>query len=206
VGDPHQNKEKVMGAKYYKGVLDMSSGNRKLGYEGVLVFNMTPAIMCPSAKRGMCQLPKSSMCYARRDEQRRPSVREYRYRQMRQWQEATASEIAIKIMGISAWKPVEYVRFSEAGDFRYQCDVDKLIEIACYLPHITFYGYTARRDLDFSHRTNNLVIQGSGFMIDNEFRIVEHFSGNRWACIGNCTECDMCKEKGHRIIEEVLRR
>ena len=43
---------------------------------------------------------------------------------------------------------------------------------------VKVYTYTARRDLDFSN-VKHLVVNGSGFMVHNNFTVVKEFSGKK---------------------------
>ena len=100
-------------------------------------------------------------------------------------------------------RELKFVRFSEDGDFRNQEDVDKLSEIAEGLKgQLVVYGYTSRKDLDFSKVSDNLIINGSGFMVHNEFKAVDTVpQGAPFVCGGNCRGCNLCKEKrGIRIL------
>ena len=64
------------------------------------------------------------------------------------------------------------------------------------------YGYTARSDLDFSGFPKNTVVNGSGFMLDNNFSIVNEFTAaTRFHCPGDCRICNLCKENSHKLIE-----
>lgn len=68
------------------------------------------------------------------------------------------------------------------------------------------YTYTARPDLDYTRRSENLVINGSGFMVDNEYKVVKAITGKGDAvCRASCLGCMFCKEKGGRVIECQLR-
>lgn len=180
----------------------VSNGNHKMGKD-TLIFNMTSATDCPSRVRGLCQLSDSSKCYAMKAERQYPSVLPYRRRQYDYWSTTTATFIAsdlrakLKRMG----GKIKYIRFSEAGDFSTQADINKLNWIARSIPEVVFYGYTARSDLDYFDLAPNLVINGSGFMVSNEFTVNK---GSKYVCPGNCRNCDYCKVAENRTISQSI--
>lgn len=88
---------------------------------------------------------------------------------------------------------VQYLRFSESGDFRTQSDVNKMDELARLVKKsgLKTYGYTARQDLDFS-KVKHMTVNGSGFMVHNQFTATSNPSGT--ICPLNCRNCNMCKQ------------
>jgi hypothetical protein len=184
--------------------LKISLGNKKLGND-TLIINITSATDCKSCSLGLCKIGKKR-CYAMKAERMYKQVLPFRRAQEKQWDTLTAYEIAQAIKDIMSRKrtPIKYLRFSEAGDFRHVGDVLKLYHIARLLPGLIVYGYTARRDL-FNRDLNppkNLVVNGSGFMVDNSFTAVYAVSsqGASAECAGNCRTCSLCKTKGNRAI------
>lgn len=189
-----------------------SVGNRKVGKD-TLIMNITSAHDCASRKRGLCQVP-SGACYAWRDENLYKAVLPYRRRQTRIWDALTAEEIAdqVRVLVNRQRKiPIRYLRMQEAGDFRNKADIDKMSKIADLLKGVvTVYTYTARRDLFPHPHSANLVINGSGFMVDNNFKVINEDQlepGPKCRGIkgGGCYGCYLCKTKGHKTIQEVLR-
>jgi hypothetical protein len=176
-----------------------SIGNHKIGTD-TLIFNMGPALTCPSRARGLCQVP-AGRCYAMKAERQYPQVIPYRRAQTLYWARSSALKISADILeALKHHKRIRYTRVNESGDFRSKADIDKLISIAKLVPAIIFYVYTARKDLRFpSPRPSNLIINGSGFMLDNDF----HYEAKdaRFTCPGNCRACSLCKEKGGRVIK-----
>lgn len=177
-----------------------SIGNKKIGKD-TLIFNMTPAKTCPARK--VCYV--RDKCYALKAERLYPSVMPYRIRQRRYWRECTAINFVNRVKKIRKKKrrKIKYLRFNESGDFRNQKDVNKAIKIATLLKPlgITTYMYTARKDLDYSKR-RSLVITGSNFMVDNNFKIMseKELSKHKYKCKGNCRYCNLCKTKKRRVI------
>ena len=182
-------------------------GNKKLGNDTV-IFSMGTARDCPSKKLGLCQCPNA--CYALRDEkQYHHSLLPYRIRQAEFWVTCTAQQFIARLLDKVGKKinKIKYFRINESGDFRHQSDVDKLDAIAHKLwvsYGIVTYGYTARKDLNFKGRA--MIMQGSGFMLDNNFK---YFAKNDYMqigvncnviCEGNCRECNLCKIKAGLVI------
>lgn len=187
----------------------MKVGNSKVGND-TIIMNMCSATDCPSRKLGLCQLRDANQCYAFNDEVRHRCVLPYRRKQEWYWKRMDVHNIVDNIMRKKYTRKnrdkVRYIRMSEGGDFKTQNDVDKLIEIANALHgKLVVYVYTARCDLDFSNR-GKLVVNGAGFMVDNDFSVVDTFPKDGIRCIGDCINCGMCREKGNRVIYEELRR
>jgi len=84
--------------------------------------------------------------------------------------------------------------------------VEKLRRVAIALPELGVYGYTARRDLDWSVGPPNLCVNGSGWMPPrgNMFQAVERVSGRRAVCPGDCRVCNRCKVGRGEVIEVVM--
>lgn len=192
-----------------KTVGEFSFGNKKVP-ETTGIFNFTPATECPSAALGLCA--HRSICYALKAERPyRKQVLPYRQRQKAYWAGATVSDFVdyflacAAVAGKTLKVKVNALRFSEAGDFPSQEDVDKFTKVASALKRKGFqiYGYTARKDLDFSRLMKHATVQGSGFMLSNNFTVVDIPSGNHPVCAGDCRKCSMCLESKKRIVEVV---
>lgn len=176
----------------------MSHGNKKIGRD-TLIFNITSAVECKSRELGLCQVP--NRCYAlKAEKQYHHVVPQFRARQTKMWDSKSVDDL-VKGLKTEIAKhprvPIKYIRFSEAGDFRTQKDINKLFEIANQIKDIVFYGYTARSDLDFSERPKNVIINGSNFLVDNQFTAVpkDSITDTDIVCGGNCRVCDLCKQK-----------
>jgi hypothetical protein len=191
-----------------------SKGNLKVGKD-TLIMNITSATDCMSRKLGTCQVPLNA-CYALKAEKQYKQVLPYRRRQEGKWDALSAEEIAedLKLIASRARKvPVHFVRMQESGDFRHMGDVVKMSRIADLLKgHLRVYTYTARKDLFQTpiRTSDNLVINGSGFMVDNNFKVVNEDQlqpGAKCRGIkgGGCFGCLLCKARGGKVIQEVLR-
>lgn len=196
--------------------MEFSKGNNKIGKD-TLIFNMSPAFHCSSDKLGFCKLDKQ--CYAKKAEcQYHHVVPQFRLRQEQEWlnesEQQIFNDIKSKTKNARIYK-IKYVRFNESGDFQNQKAVDKLIKICKLLSNniitkdIVVYGYTNRHDLDYSQIPDNLVINGTNFMVSNEYIPVEAKKLNRYTNMckgmahkhtGGCQGCNLCKEAKHMVI------
>ena len=181
-----------------------TNGNRKVGRD-TLIFNMNSGTDCPAKKLGLCKLVKE--CYCMKAERQYPAVLPFRRRQEKAWDSTTAQDFASAFMEVAKSKkkvPIKYFHFSEAGDFKSQADVVHMTTIARLLKKegITTYGYTARKDLDFTGLKKVATVQGSSFMVSNEFKPVTEFTGKFTQCNGSdCSICKLCKVSKGQIIE-----
>jgi hypothetical protein len=190
--------------------IKVSNGNSKIGKD-TFILNITSATDCPTKKLGMCKIAK--VCYALQPELRwtnkkHGDILNARRRQTKIWDSLSAKEIAEQLIGKAERKrkdKIKYLRVHESGDFRTQKDVDKMSEIADILKtkNIVVYGYTARKDLDYTKKSNNLILNGSYFTIDNRFVPVRELSKSPYVlhCKMNCRICNLCKESKGSIIE-----
>lgn len=149
----------------------ISWGNNKVA-DSVAIFNMNSATDCPNAdssedeqsETGACQVPWSA-CYAHKAENVYPNTLPYRRRQEYLWDALTAEQWAAAFKEIVARKRKEVtdIRFSEAGDFRHEEDVEKVNTIAKMLATdgIDVYTYSASHKLDWSGATHFTVNQSN---------------------------------------------
>ena len=175
--------------------LEMTYGNRKLDKD-TAILNIGSATNCAAKVLGLCKVCK--ICYAMKAERLYPNVKPYRNRQATYWAKRKAETIAADILADVSRKHIKVTkfRFSEAGDFRTQKDVDKMADVCRVLSSqgIKCYGYTARRDLKLGGLMKYASVQGSGFMATNEFRVVtaETVDKKQPICAGNCRICSLC--------------
>jgi hypothetical protein len=170
---------------------------------------MGSATDCPSVELGLC--PVADICYALDPERFRPPVLPFRRAQRVQFDTVPAEKIAFGLLYPSLFRrsKMRKLRFSEAGDFRDQKDVDKMVKIAEILMMygVKTYGYTARTDLDLrrlcevayvnvSNDLNSWIGRGA-----NRFKAVPKFSGKALRCLADCNECDMCSRFRGKLIE-----
>lgn len=187
---------------------EFSFGNMKLP-ETTGIFNFTSYEECPARLSGECLI--ASFCYRNKAERLYPQVLPYGRRQAAYWKTVSVNTFVADFLACShiverrSGKPVDTLRFSEGGDFPEQSDVDKFTRVARVLKKrgIFVYGYTARKSLDFSKLMKVAVVMGSGFMLSNNFQIVDKPSGNNAVCVGNCRICGLCRVDAKRVIEVV---
>lgn len=177
-------------------------GNSKLP-ASTAIFNMTSASDCPSKALGLCKV--ADICYALIPERMYPTCKPYRDRQAQYWSDITATDFVLDFMTARNRKRPENrpdtIRFSEAGDFRTQADVDKMEAIAKLLSDqgIACYVYTARSDLDYRN-VRYLVINFSGFEAETQGNYgtyaavddVDARPDNYGVCPCDCTKCRRC--------------
>jgi len=185
--------------------LAMALGNRKLDD---LIFNMGSATQCPSMIKGFCKLGLN--CYALKAEKMYPACLPSRVRQESYWLNNSAKKIADDILTLAAkhkraFRNVTAIRFNEAGDFHSQACVDKLDKVAGYVRAVTgwmVYGFTARKDLDFS-KVVSFLVKGSshdagnnGTAIARHPKYIEAYeqSSEYYVCPGSCRKCSVCKQ------------
>ena len=163
----------------------------------------------------MCK--HAGICYAMKAERQYPNCESYRDRQQLYWHTKSdleiSTDIRTKIFQINSRRAlsnsnlpkIKYLRFSEAGDFLSQGDVDKMSKIATRLDgYAVVYGYTARTDLDFSKVSDNMIVNGSDFMLHNLFQVVydrADLDKTQAICPGDCSSCNLCKERRGLIIQ-----
>lgn len=197
---------KSINPKYRKLGNIFKVGNKKIGND-TIIFNMQPAYRCISKILGLCQLSNSNNCYALRDEHQYKQVLEYRKRQQKYWKDAPIDIILKDIIHIKQVRPkIKYIRFNESGDIIDLLDINKLNYLANKLKDhdILVYTYTARSDI-FKRNTitlsDNLVINGSGFMVHNNFKVItEPLHTTGLLCVGHCKECVYCKTRLNKVI------
>jgi hypothetical protein len=191
--------------------LEVKQGNKKIGVD-TLIFNMGPAIGCPSDMLGFCSCSK--VCYAKKAERMYPNVSRYRKKQERYWLNTNAYEFIVAFETIfikhkRALSKIKYFRFNESGDFHSQECVDKLDIISRYLKMkgIVTYGYTARKDLDFSNVT--FLVKGSDNDAGNNgkttiIKSVKDRPKGFCICPADCSICPVCKTYNKKNVAFIL--
>lgn len=195
----------------------LSFGNTKLP-KTTAIFNMGPAMHCPSRKLGLCEL--GNKCYALKAEKFRPQVLPYRTRQSNYWYLCSAEQFADEFTEIYNRKRIKptLLRFNESGDFWTQDCYYKANKIAKILKErhgIVSYCYTHRTDLVYHNFNQSLQVLKSGFNhndylaakyvavknIEPIRQEIETFDHNRRAklpqdmkyiCKGSCKTCSLC--------------
>lgn len=212
--------------EYFENKDFFTKGNKKLS-KNVYVINTSSALECPSLQLGLCNayIDDKCICYAIKSEVRYGgedgNCFKFHDYQGIYYDNHSAEEITDKLLASSKRStkyPMVFLRYNAFGDFVNQEQVDKMNEIAKILGEygIITYGYTARKDLNFSNRCRWFIVNGSGFMIDNNFDIT--WDEDEVDCLSNkkvighkedqhyCgKECVKCMHSTHKTIHEMGR-
>lgn len=185
-------------------IMPFSQGNHKLP-PSTYIINLGTAGLCPGRACGTCNC--CSICYAKNAEtQYKEGTILYRLLQTLRWRSLSAEEIANQLLKTSdraKSKKMQYLRINESGDVFDKEDITKMSDIADILAsrNVGTYTYSSRYDLDWSDKSDNLIVNGSGWMCDNSFIAVDEFTDEmEYRCSGDCDTCDYCKEPNHRLI------
>lgn len=180
-------------------------GNAKLP-KTTIIFNMGSSKECSARLLGLCSC--AAVCYARKPEIIYPAVYPYRVRQEEKWLSTDAETICQELGQAISKKRVKptLFRFNESGDFHSQNCITKLSIVAEYLLKefsIKTYGYTARKDLDFSNAS--FMVKGSDNDSGNHGKTIviatkNDLPENFLVCPGSCFTCKLCSsKKAHNI-------
>lgn len=185
-------------------LMPFSQGNHKLP-PSTYIINLGTAGLCPGRAIGKCNC--STFCYAKNAEtQYKEGTINRRLLQTLRWRKLSAEEIAKQLLDKSkrcTKNKMKFLRINESGDVFDQSDIIKMSKIADILADsgVGTYTYSTRNDLDWSKKSNNLIVNGSGWMCDNSFVAVHDFTDNmEYRCDGECDKCDYCKESSGRVI------
>ena len=208
--------------------LNVKKGNRKPIPSFVWIISMTSGEDCPSRIKKMCPIHKD--CYVLAYE-RNPFMRNQTLKARAEDEEAIdymvdnhmerwfAKEL-VKRNNQSKVHKLKYLRWNESGDMKslnHFLFIDRVSEILHRHIGTVSVVYTKRKDLweEFKdiRRSKALIVNGSGFMADNNFDAVTEFSDEGNHCPSNCAKCfedDLfycydINNTGIRI-EEILRR
>ena len=220
------------GKKLEKGLLSFkdldslkySLGNSKIGTD-TIIFSFSTAHSCVSAFMGLCNMGRketggNGFCYALKSEKQYINSKLFKTISGFQWHYFSAEFIASEFIRIlKKHKKVKYIRLNEAGDFANYEEIYKLKIIALliqeYDPSIKIYTYTHRKDLKnyFFVLPNNVTINGSNFMVHNEYKVITEKKDKRklaritMTCdpIGEgCKTCNLCKVSHCKTIIQTI--
>lgn len=178
-------------------IIPFAQGNKKLP-KTTWIINLGTSGLCPGRALGTCEC--CGVCYAHKAEtQYKEGTIAYRLLQTIRWRALDAETIAEQLLTKhknASKNKMKALRFNESGDVFDEEDIRKMSKIADILAEegIAVYTYTSRKDLDWSSKSENLVVNGSGWMCDNQFQIVKEFTDDmEYQCHGDCGTCDYCK-------------
>lgn len=185
-------------------LMPFSKGNFKLP-QTTYIINLGCAGLCPGRAIGTCNC--CSICYAKNAETfRKECAINKRLLQTLRWNALSAEQIANQLLETSKrarTNKMKYLRINESGDVFVQDDIKKMSDIADILAKegIITYTYSSRYDLDWSNKSDNLIVNGSSWMCDNSFIAVDDFTDDmKYRCNGECDTCDYCKKAEHKEI------
>ncbi|MBR3209095.1 MAG: hypothetical protein IKF82_02385 [Bacilli bacterium] len=184
-------------------------GNKKIP-ETTAIVNTTSWFLCPGRLQGFCELHE--VCYDKCREVM-GSVNKSRLNHDLWWRTNDAKTIATFISySIMAEKykgnNINLLRFQEVGDFRNQEDLTKMRDVSNLvyeLCGVKSYTYTHNRKLDFGIDRPHLTINGSGFMIDNQFTVVPPSEYERYVESHDCFRCPQKCEMCNSICSQKLK-
>jgi hypothetical protein len=227
--------------------LEVSLGNVKVGTNTICI-NMSTAHDCMSLTIGTCTLGANGQCYALSTEKRFQSSINKSNRSSEQWSCLSAKGLAMSLDILMKKMPnVKFLRLNNAGEFRNLPsdpellakvsdemkekladvdDVGKLVRLGEELKKmqnpLIIYTYTHRTDIKFPSLPENVVINGSGYMISNAFVPMDYedyvaaldmkeagtlkeINGEQVSkvvtCMGDCRPCPFCKKaEGKHIL------
>ena len=209
-------------------ILNVKKGNSKPIPPFVWLSSMTSGEDCPSRKLKLCPIHED--CYVLAYE-RNPFMREQTLNARAEDEKAIdhmvendmgewfANEL-IRRNNRSRTHKLKYFRWNESGDLKtlkHFLFVDEVSDILYREIGTVSAIYTKRKDLweKFKdiRKSEGLIVNGSGFMADNNFDAVEEFSEGKKHCISNCVKCfEIDKyycydiDNTGNVIEEILRR
>ena len=207
--------------------LMIKKGNKKPLPKFIWIISMESATECSSRKNGHCEIGKN--CYALKYEsnklmyktvERRKKDNECINYLIENDMSDELADYLIKRNKTSKTYKLKYLRWNESGDvesLEHMLFVEKVaLKLYDELKVISVI-YTHRKDIweqfeKIRKSEHCLIVNGSGFMADNNFKAVKEFTGNNKECSSNCVKCfnDNLKycydlENKGLIIEEILR-
>lgn len=209
--------------KILKPQLHIIFGNAKLP-ETTCIVNMGTWFNCSGRKNGFCDICQK--CYDKQIEVRFKERTRDRLEQEIYWRSCDAKTFAFELIRKIVLNnqnnsfirlKTKKIRWNEVGELRNQDDLIKVRDVSNIVFNILgieSYIYTHNKELDFTIDRPHLTINGSNFMVDNEYRVVDDIEkefnnlsdiSNKRECICDCTQCSYCSEKGGFILIEELR-
>lgn len=200
--------------------LHVSYGNAKLP-KTTCIVNLGTWLNCSGRKEGFCEICKE--CYDKSPEVRFKERTKDRLEQEAFWRTLDAKTFGLILAreisnhNNKTKNKVNLIRWAEVGEIRNQEDLIKIRDVSNIIDGllgIKSYIYTHNKNLDFNINRPNLTINGSGFMVDNEYRVVkdkeEEYNNisdlsNKRDCICDCTICSYCSRKDSFVLIEELR-
>lgn len=183
-------------------------GNKKVP-KTTAIYNIGTWFLCEGRLKGFCELHE--VCYAKCREIMGNTIKS-RLNNYYFWKTNDARTIAsfivysIKAESMKGDK-INLLRFNEVGEFENQEDLVKMRDISNIVYEQTgvkSYTYTHNRELDFNIDRPHLTINGSGFIIDNQFTVIPPSEYKRYVENHNCFECPQKCEMCNSICSQKL--
>lgn len=191
--------------------------------KGILAIKWSSAILCPSRLRGLCQLPKDSLCYAIKGELQGSKKPHNFLMGMGSYYNSLLSiyywnlfyndiDIQKTFKKYCNFYNVDTLRFNLSGDFKNLNDIKNFETLA--LMGLKLTGYTARDDLrtpikKVLNNHDNIILNGSNMMYTNRFKATDniyHYLTSKNRCKGGCLSngCLNCYKLKNEIITVLI--
>lgn len=200
----------------------ISFGNYKIP-ETTAITNMNSWFNCPGRTEDFCDI--CQICYDKFREVMSWKVCSSRLNNEIWFRTHDVGDITYSIAGkiltynrrnLKNNKRITLHRWNEVGELRNQKDLNKVNNISNLLYMVTgvkSYIYTHNKNLNFDIDRPHLTINGSNFMVDNEFKCIKPELYDEYVkthdcyeCLGDCELCNtICSEKNNFTIVEKLR-
>lgn len=207
--------------------LMIKKGNAKPLPKSIWIISMESATHCSARKNHHCEI--NSNCYALKYESNKLMHKTIERRQKDNEcinyliENDLADKLAdflIRSNRLAKSYKLEYLRWNESGDcetlehFLFVENVAKMLYESIGAISVI---YTHRKDLwekfkEIRTSERYLIVNGSGFMADNNFIAVRRFTGDNLECCSNCVKCfdenlKYCYDIDRKglVIEEILR-
>ena len=175
-------------------------GNKKLS-KSELITNNGSGTRCISDMLTLCPYGEQNgdgTCYCLKAENQYPNCLPCRDNNEKVFDFIVENGLGFELTYglILKWKQArnkfDYHRINESGDIKSweHLVVLELIAEAFSIVGVQSFLYTHREDMmDAFVHCKYLIINGSDFMVDNEFRVVDEFTGDNLKCCGDCRIC-----------------
>lgn len=209
------NDEKMFHTKFH-----IEKGNRKLPPTWYIA-NTGSGTECVADRLGLCDYGLCNgdgSCYSLKAERLYPDSLPCRRNNERAWDKIVNDNFKSEfIYGLllaskqSKKHKMNVLRFNESGDIKNPQSLWAMNFVAYHLKQVGIPTtvYTHRWDMKYPLLVcDSIVLNGSDFMLDNEFRVVDKFSGDNLKCCGDCGLCERigrayCTRKMGKVIEVI---
>ena len=191
----------------------ISFGNKKVAGT-TAIFNTGSWFLCPGRLYGFCDL--CEQCNMKFREVMGSALQSrfnnelwYRLNDAK-----TVADFIIASIMVEEFKgcKIDLVRFNSVGDFRNQADLLKMRDISNVIYKnigVESYVYTHNENINYKVSRPHLTVNGSGFMVDNQFTVVSPEDYADYVATHDCRECYQdCEKCGsickYKLGEEIV--